>query len=522
MSRLTPLTTRIGRIPTRIAARVLLFNLLLVFLPVAGLLYLDTYERHLLEQQERAMVDAGRILAAALAEQPLTAARAAAITLHLSGSTEARLRVVDREGRVLADTHAGRSDRDDAARGQGESTDPVRSSWLYRFGATTAAFIRPLYQAPSPLVPSEPIVVAPGRIAAPEIDRALSGRYGATTRLSPGGQRSMTLYSALPVRQDDQVAGAVLVSQSTWRLLQRLYDVRLRMVSVVTLSVVFAVVLTAVASLTIVRPIRQLRDDAESLADRRGRLVGRFRGITRSDEIGELARALADLTRRLDTQLRFSERFAADVTHEFRNPLASIRASAEVLVDEPDAPAANRLPFLRRIEHDIARLESLLSGVREMTLVDTQLEEDPRALVDVRGVASEAASRENCRVDVPAEPLMVLASADRLLQILTNLIDNAESFTPDGEIVDVMAAGNAGTVSIFVRDRGPGIAPEHLERIFDRFFCYRPGQADAHRRHTGLGLPIARAIAESYGGTLEASNHPEGGAVFELRLPRRG
>src|SRR5690606_12185036 len=156
-------------------------------------------------------------------------------------------------------------------------------------------------------------------------------------------------------------------------------------------------------------------------------------------------------------------RFAADVTHEFRNPLASIRASAEVLVDEPDAPAANRLPFLRRIEHDIARLESLLSGVREMTLVDTQLEEDPRALVDVRGVVSEAASRENCRVDVPAEPLMVLASADRLLQILTNLIDNAESFTPDGEIVDVMAAGNAGTISIFVRDRGPGIAPEHLE-----------------------------------------------------------
>jgi two-component system sensor histidine kinase ChvG len=521
VSRLTALARRLPRLSTRIAARVLLFNLLLVFLPVAGLLYLDTYERHLLEQQERAMVDAGRILAAALGGDPVTADRASALTTRLAGATDARLRVVDRDGRVLADTHAGRPDRDDGASRAGQAADPVRSSWLYRVGAAIAGAVRPLYQTPSPMVTSEPIIVAPGRIAAPEIDRALEGRYGATTRVSPGGQRSMTLYSALPVWQGGDVVAAVLVSQSTWRLLQRLYDVRLRMVSVVALSVIIAIVLTAVASLTIVRPIRQLRDDAESLADRRGRLVGRFRGVARRDEVGELARALDDLTRRLETQLRFSERFAADVTHEFRNPLASIRASAEVLVDEPDAPAAERLPFLTRIERDIARLESLLSGAREMTLVDTQLEEDPRALVDLRTAVADAANRQNCRVTVPADPLNVLVSTDRLMQILTNLIDNAESFTPDGQVVEIAATADSSTVSVTVRDHGPGIAPDHLTRIFDRFFCYRPGQPDAHRRHTGLGLPIAKAIAESYGGSLEASNHPDGGAVFELRLPRR-
>lgn len=514
---------RLTRAHTRIAARLLLFNVLLVFLPVAGLLYLDAYEQHLLEQQERAMVDAGRVLAAALSEVPFDDASAAGVTAHLSQATDARFRVVAPDGRVLADSHAGPPGElarvpDDAA---APRADAVRSSWLYRTGAALGRTVRRVFAAPTPVVPSEAIVVSPGLIAAPEVDRALAGAYGANTRLSPGGQRSVTLYSALPVRHDGVVVGAVLVSQSTWRILQRIYDVRLRMFTVVVVSLVFAVILMAVASFTIVTPLRRLRDDAVTLADRRGRLTRRFRGTERRDEIGELARALDDLTSRLEAHLRFTERFSADVTHEFRNPLASIRASAETLADA-DAPA-DRDRFRTRIERDIGRLEMLLHGVRDVTSVDAQLEEEPRADVDVRALVSTHLTERGGRCDVvgAADALIVEASPERLTQILDNLVDNAESFSPDDARVEVTVARQGGSACVRVRDHGPGIPPEHLLRIFDRFFCYRPTQSRARDQHSGLGLPIARTIAQSYGGDIRAWNDPGGGAVFEMTLPLR-
>jgi two-component system sensor histidine kinase ChvG len=513
---------RIARAHTRIATRLLLFNVLLVFLPVAGLLYLDAYEQHLLEQQERAMVDAGRVLAAALSELPLDETAASGVMAHLAQATDARFRVVAPDGRVLGDSHAGPpGELARVAPGARAATDAVRSSWLYRTGAALGRGVRRLFSPPTPVAAAETIVVGPGLISAPEVDRALAGFYGASTRLSPGGQRSVTLYSALPVRHDGQVVGAVLVSQSTWRILQRIYDVRLRMFSVVVVSLLFAVVLMAVASFTIVTPVRRLRDDAVTLADRRGRLTRRFRGTDRSDEIGELARALDDLTSRLEGHLRFTERFSADVTHEFRNPLASIRASAETLADADTAEDRER--FRARIERDIGRLEALLHGVRDVTSVDAQLEEEPRADVDLRTlVLTHLADRgSRCAVDVSKDALVVEASPDRLRQILDNLVDNAESFSPPGARVDVSLARAGNLVSVRVRDRGPGVPDEHLERIFERFFCYRPGQPDARHRHSGLGLPIARTIARSYGGDVRAWNHADGGAVFELTLPLR-
>jgi two-component system, OmpR family, sensor histidine kinase ChvG len=527
MSRVRTLAARLARGHTRLAVRLFLFNALLVFLPVAGLWYLDAYEQHLLEQQERGMVQQARLFAAALGESAAYTAApgggtAQQILDRLEQSSDVRLRVVAPDGRVLADSQrvAGPDGREDTtAASSAPEVRALRGSWLYRGGAWFGRRWRALTSSEARPPSAETILVAPGRLKAPEIDRAFTGTYAAATRLSSGGQRSVTLYGAWPVTIGGRATSVVLVSQSTFRILQRLYDVRLRMFQVVVVSLLAALAFTVGGTLTIVRPLRQLRDDAEDLVDHHGRRQRAFRGTARSDEIGELARSLEALTERLDGHLRFTERFAADVSHELRNPLASIRASAETLA-VADAPE-DRARFHARIATDIARLETLIAGVREVTRVDAGLEADARHRFDLVALLRQRAGDGTgvaLRVGVEG-PLVVEASADRLGQVLDNLLDNARSFSPEGADVDLELTRSGSDALVRIRDRGPGIPPEHAERIFDRFFSHRPDQPGARQKHAGLGLSIARAIVEHHGGALDGASHPEGGAVFELRLP---
>lgn len=516
---------RILRLLSSISIRLLAFNLLLVFLPAAGVLLLDTYERHLLEAQERTMGQEGRLLAAALeATGRLESSDARSILLHLGMRHIARLRVVDHNGGVIADSSALGPRREPEESTIEPTTSSERERPLYRIIMLPVRALRLLTGQSLPdTSPAQPFDELPSTA----VQKALEGRYGATTLIRPTvGRDTVELHIAIPIRVDGEVVGAVLVSQSTWRVMNTLYAVRLDVARVVLISLVVAGALSLLLGLTIARPLTQLRRRSEEILDRRGRLTGGFEAGERRDEIGDLERALADLTRRLEDHLSATESLASDLSHEFKNPLASIRATTEVALDESDPKI--RHTMLENIQADVARLERLLSGAQEISRIEMLIEREDRDQVPLGALLEgvrEAFRRRRpdqgptINLNLPDQEIRIWASGDRLLQVFENLLANAVGFTPSNRQVMVSMKEVGDWAEVVIEDGGPGIPPEHLDRIFNRFFSYRPG-TDPGRGHMGLGLAIVKAIVEGYGGTVTAGNRAQGGARFVVRLRR--
>jgi two-component system, OmpR family, sensor histidine kinase ChvG len=514
--------------PLRLGPRLLAFHLLLVFLPVAGILYLEVYETQLLDAQERSMVQQGRLVAAALGDrEELTSESALALLQRLGQRGDARIRIYDAKAELLADSvripdpTVIERPAEAASASEYERAKGPRERLLYRVGAWIAGLRSAAHRFLSfdSSIGRGATNGEPSSKPSPEVMAALAGRYGSASRQTPG-QRSLTLTSAVPIRYGDRVTGAAVVSQSTFRILLSLYRVRLRIFEIVVASFALAAVLGLMVSATIVRPLIRLRRVALAIADRRA-LPDSFRGVKRRDEIGDLARTLEDLTTRLDAHIRLLESFAADVSHEFKNPLASIRTAAEMIAGSSDATERQRL--LAMMTRDVDRLERLVSGVRELARIDAELAHDALESVDVTALLrqmSDGFVHQGKRLVVEASTAVVVrGTSDRLAQVFENLLQNAFSFAPADLPVEVRVTAADASCVITVMDRGPGIPPAHLERVFERFFTYRPGD-EQRREHTGLGLAIAKAIVEGYGGSIRAFNRIGGGAVIEVRLPR--
>jgi two-component system sensor histidine kinase ChvG len=513
------------RLPSRISLRLLAFNVLLVFLPVAGVLFLDTYERHLLNAQERTMAQEGRLLAAAIeARERVDGEDARRILIQLDQRQLARLRVVNSAGEVVADSallgprrETGTSDPEAAG-----AQTATEQSLLYRIGSLPFRLLRVAREDPSTLEDQD---FGSDLLARPEIQSALQGRYGAATRISAGPRRSVTLHIAIPVRVEGAVDGAVLVSQSTGRILQALDAVRLDVFKVFLLSLVAAVALSLIAATTIARPLTRLRRRAGDILDRRGRLRGRFTASTRRDEIGDLERALSELTRQLEQHLRSTEAFAADVSHEFKNPLASIRTATDMALE--DVEPGERRRFLTMIQNDVARMERLLNEAREISRIDARLDDEEPTRVALDELLAALVDSFRLRYQesglvfdlaLADARVVVFASADRLTQVFENLVDNAVSFSPSDGRVTVAMRASGGVAEVTIADEGPGIPAEHRDRIFSRFFTYRP-EDHGDSGHTGLGLALVRSIVESYGGTITADPRSGGGTKMIVTLP---
>ena len=348
-----------------------------------------------------------------------------------------------------------------------------------------------------------------------EVRAALEGSYGAATRAAAG---LVVLHAAVPIRVGEDVIGAVVVSRSTERVQADLYDLRLLMFRVFLASLFTAAVLAVLLAATIERPLRRLRAEAADLVDVRGRLRGDFSGSERRDEIGDLGRALRALARRLRTQQEVSDQLLQDLSHELKNPLASVRSAIEVLPETSDPESLEQLSEVSL--RAVARMEQMLGQLTDLSGIEAGVGAEERSRVDlaalVRAVAEAWTTRARIELHLPAGALHVSAVADQLAQVLDNLLANGASFSPEGRPIEVKLATDGGVARLEVRDHGRGLAPGEADDVFRRFYTRRePGG----ERHLGLGLAIVRAIVESHGGEVKAANATGGGAIFTVELP---
>ena len=536
-----------------IAFRLLVFNIILVFLPAAFFFFLSTYEQQLLKYLENSLVQQGRIISAAVGGAgTLDSGLAKEVIGRLRMEQEARYRVLDTGAQVIVDSSglgpAEPAAADDSARLTDKSAvrqaydkvpspdDPpagrdrlsAEDSLLYRAATFPVRFFRTYLSPPQAPLESADFYVGKDRLDGREVIQALNGGYGAATRISSAGQISVTLYSALPVWNRDRsaVIGAVLVSQSTYRLLRDLYSVRLDIFRIFLGSVAAAVLLSIFLSLTISRPLRRLGNEALTIFDADKKFRGGFSYQSKKDEIGSLARALNGLSARLKGHIQDMESFAGDVSHELKNPMASIRSAAELSLDIPGEDERKR--FLQMILSEAVRMEALLSRVREVSVLDGRLEHEEKKLVEVTGLSESVLEsfriREQGRdltynLNKPAYPVYINASPERIVQVLSNLLDNAAGFSPEKGFITLTVEKRGLFVFLIVADEGPGIPASMEEDVFRRFFSYRERQDNNETHHSGLGLSIVKAIVERYDGTIRITGNSPRGAVFTIRLP---
>ncbi len=509
--------------PGSISFRILAFNILLVFLPIVSLLILDFYEKQLLRYLEHVLVQQARFLAASLQDSRELREESLRILTNLRQRHEARIRVVDSEGDLLADSSIIEGLNRESGTASVKFTEPVEESILYRLATLPFRLYRDIFGPPRPPAAEAAFYLEHDYLEGEEIREALSGRYGAATRISTGGQRSVTLYSAIPVFSGDSVSGVVLASQSTYRILQDLYVRRNEIIKVFLYSIGVAVVISILVSMTITIPLRKLSTQAAGMLDRSGKFRGTFSYTLKKDEIGDLSRSLTVLRHRLEEHIAFIESFASDVSHEFKNPLASIRSAMDVASESEDREEIQR--FMGIVVQETARMERLLRGVREITWIDADAGYDrsePFDLTELIRTFTETRRNQakkhhvELSLDLPEKPVILNISPVLTVQVLENLVENAFSFTPPGGRIGISLFRENGKVHIGVEDSGSGIPEDIRGNIFNRFFCFRPEEEKKH--HSGLGLSIVKAIVEKYNGTITVESSGRG-TRFSIELP---
>ncbi|HKW54583.1 MAG TPA: stimulus-sensing domain-containing protein [Stellaceae bacterium] len=524
--------------------RILAVNVLALGLLGFGLLYLGEYQLSLVAAQLDALRTQGQIFAAALGEGAVIDSLGEGETLipelgrqmmrRLVEPTHTRARLFDSEGKLIADSRVLRGPggvvqiKELPPPGEGGALHRL-AAWLYDtvIGALPGQQRYPPYREPLTQTAAD----------YDEVGRALGGDIGDAVR-SERESGGLVLSVAVPVQRYKQVLGAVLLSSDSTEIEQAVRSVRFQILKVFCIALGVTVLLSIYLAGTIARPIRRLAAAAERVRRGHGRQVLIPDFTRRGDEIGDLSGALREMTSALWRRIDAIEHFAADVAHEIKNPLTSLRSAVETAARVED-PAKQR-KLLAVVLEDVQRLDRLITDISDASRLDAELsrvELEPvmigpmlETLVDVhQSTAGDEAPRLLLSlpgpVGTPQGDLPALGVEGRLVQVFRNLIANALSFSPPGAAIHISARREGDAVVVAIEDNGPGIPDNKLEAIFERFYTERP-PGEKFGTHSGLGLSISKQIIEAHRGAIRAENRRDVdgsviGARFTVRLPVR-
>lgn len=510
--------------------RILAVNLLAPVVLVVGLFYLDHYKQGLIRTELEGLGTQAEVMAAAIGESAVIEEErgfyeinhdlAQQMVRRLAEPAKLRARLFGSVGELAADSR-NRHGANGLVHIE-ELPAPRIPHWTDRLRLTWERATSWI-----PVDESLPLYVDHAHPRADhyaEVMSAMAGRLGWAVRVRKSG--GLVLSVAVPVQRYKQVAGALLITADGANIARSLFQVRLAILEAFALSLAITFGLSLYMAGTIARPIRRLALAAERVRHGHGRTHSIPDMSARRDEIGELSLALKEMTEALWRRMDAIEAFAADVSHEIKNPLTSLRSAVEtaVHIDNPD----QQRKLMAIILDDVGRLNRLISDISDASRIDAEMsriETEPVALaamletlVDVYR-ATNAAEMVTFTLDLPeGDALVVQGLESRLVQVLRNLIANAISFSPRGGTIRLGAGRDQGGIRVIVEDDGPGIPPNKLAAIFDRFYSERP-EGEKFGTHSGLGLSISKQIIDAHGGALTAENRTEGGARFIVRLP---
>ena len=495
-----------------LTARILAVNLFVLALFAGGLFFLDSYRGRLIDNREAAATRQATIIKETLPK--LSERDRAEFIVNFGRLSQSRIRVFDADGQKTMDSF-------ELAAPTYEIHDPDKEAWDKKAARVLDRGFDFLVLAPKLPAFREP--AKDNSASWPELKQPKSGGVHTVTRLASDFTHVVSAGTWAP---QNEFAVLSTTNARDIRLSVRAERFRIGIFFLLVLGI--SVLLSLFLARTIVRPLRRLAHAAVKVRLGRAQEVTVPRLPSRRDEIGMLARALSDMSNALRQRIDATEAFAADVAHEIKNPLASLRSALDGLDSVKDPKLKAQL--MEVAKDDVLRMDRLISDVSEASRVDSQLAKAKFELIDMGDMVEQLLrAREHRGGDGDvriafARPRKGVATAMgedvRLERVLNNLIDNAVSFSPPGGLVEIGATRTEDKILIRISDEGPGVPEAEREAIFHRFHTERPA-GETFGKHSGLGLAIARTIIEGHEGSINVHDREDGkqGACFEVCLP---